>query len=242
MKFTRGKATELQQRGGHYTGHASGALDWRDIDHVLLDMDGTLLDLRFDTQFWLEQLPGRYAEENGLALDDALQRIRDRMAALSGQLAWYCIDEWSRALGMDVAALKREVAHGIRYRDTAVAFLEALAASDRNVMIVTNAHPATIEIKQLRTDIHQYVDAVISSHELGAAKEQDAFWQSLSEKHEFDRRRTLFIDDSLPVLRAARRYGIGRILAVSHPDSGEGRRDTGEFDSIRWFTEIMPVG
>lgn len=216
--------------------------DWPQIDHVLLDMDGTLLDLRFDTRFWLEQLPGRYAQANGLSLDEALQRIRRRMRALSGQLGWYCIDEWSRALGMDVAALKREFAHGICYRDTAVAFLEALAASSKSVMIATNAHPATVEIKRLRTDIHSYVDAVVSSHEFGAAKEQDAFWHALRARHAFDPGRTLFIDDSLPVLRAARRFGIAHILAVSHPDSGDGPRDTEEFDSIRWFTEIMPIG
>ncbi len=215
--------------------------DWRGIDHVLLDMDGTLLDLRFDTRFWLEDLPGRYAEINDLPLDEALARIRARMAALSGTLGWYCTDEWSRALGIDVAALKRELAHGIRYRDTAVAFLEALAASDKRVMIVTNAHPETVEIKRLRTDIHQYVDGVISSHEYGAAKEQDAFWRSLRREHDFDRRRTLFIDDNLPVLRAAQRYGIAHIRAVSHPDSGQGARDTAEFEAIRLFTEIMPI-
>lgn len=208
---------------------------------MLLDMDGTLLDLRFDTRFWLEQLPARYAEVNGLAPAEALRRIRRRMADWSGQLGWYCVDQWSRALDLDVAALKREHAHGIRYRDTAVAFLEALAASDKHVMIVTNAHPDTIEIKQLRTDIHQYVDAVISSHEYGAAKEQDAFWTSLREHHAFEPSRTLFIDDSLPVLRSAKRFGIARILAVSHPDSGQAPRDTAEFDAIARFTEIMPI-
>ncbi len=204
-------------------------------------MDGTLLDLRFDTQFWLEALPRRYAEANGLSLDEALGRIRARMAALSGTLGWYCIDEWSRALGVDVAALKRQCAHGIRYRDTAVAFLNALAAGNKHVMIVTNAHPATIEIKRVRTDIHHYVDAVVSSHDYGAAKEEDAFWSALAGRHRFDPQRALFIDDSLPVLRAAKRYGIAHILAVSHPDSGQAPRDTAEFESIRWFTEIMPI-
>ena len=36
-------------------------LDWQDIHTVLLDMDGTLLDLHFDNHFWLEHLPKRYA-------------------------------------------------------------------------------------------------------------------------------------------------------------------------------------
>ncbi|MFV8760570.1 GMP/IMP nucleotidase, partial [Yersinia enterocolitica] len=28
-------------------------LNWQEIDTVLLDMDGTLLDLEFDSHFWL---------------------------------------------------------------------------------------------------------------------------------------------------------------------------------------------
>lgn len=217
-------------------------MKWEQIDHVLLDMDGTLLDLRFDTEFWLQHLPARYAEANELPVDEALGRIRARMDALSGQLGWYCIDEWSEALGLDVAALEREYAEGIRYRDTAVAFLESLTDTDKRALVVTNAHPATVEIKLHRTGLDRYVDDIVSSHDYGAAKENQAFWRSLNDKHVFEKDRTLFIDDSLPVLRAARRFGIAHLLAVSHPDSGRDPADTGEFESIRWFTEIMPIG
>ena len=217
------------------------ALDWKQIDHVLLDMDGTLLDLRFDTEFWLQHLPGHYAEINELAFDEALRRIRERMHALRGQLAWYCIDEWSNALGVDVAALKREVADGIRYRDTAVTFLEALRGSNKRALIVTNAHPATIDIKLHKTGLDQYVDNIISSHDHGAAKEDQGFWKSLRNAHVFEPDRTLFIDDSLPVLRAAKQYGIAHLLAVSQPDSGREAAETGEFEAIQWFTEIMPI-
>lgn len=217
-------------------------LDWQRIDQVLLDMDGTLLDLRFDTELWLEHLPGRYAELNELSRDEALKRIMTRMNALSGQLGWYCIEQWSEALGLDVVALHQELADGIRYRDTAVAFLEALAASDKPALIVTNAHPQLVEIKLHTTGLDRYVDAIVSSHDHGAAKENDAFWESLRDMHIFEQDRTLFIDDSLPVLRAAKRFGIGHLLAISHPDSGRGPKDTGEFDAIQWFTEIMPIG
>lgn len=216
-------------------------LDWKVIDHVLLDMDGTLLDLRFDTEFWLQHLPDRYANVNELSFADALEHIRERMRALHGQLAWYCIDEWSRALGMDVADLKREFADDIRYRDTAVSFLEALKGTEKRALIVTNAHPATIEIKLEQTGLDAYVDTIVSSHDYGAAKEDQVFWNSLHQSHAFERDRTLFIDDSLPVLRAARQFGIAHLLAVSHPDSGRGPLDTGEFGAITWFTEIMPI-
>ncbi|MDV3444014.1 hypothetical protein R0G64_32270, partial [Pseudomonas otitidis] len=38
-----------------------------DPEHVLLDMDGTLLDLHFDNHFWLDYLPQRYAEHRGIS-------------------------------------------------------------------------------------------------------------------------------------------------------------------------------
>ena len=41
-------------------------LPWPEIHTVLLDMDGTLLDLRFDNHFWRELVPERYAERHGL--------------------------------------------------------------------------------------------------------------------------------------------------------------------------------
>jgi putative hydrolase of the HAD superfamily len=217
-------------------------LDWQEIDHVLLDMDGTLLDLRFDTELWLEHLPGRYAEARDLPVDEALQQIRERMESMSGMLGWYCIDEWSEALGLDVAGLHRELAHGIAYRDTAVEFLGALKASDKHALVVTNAHPDTVTIKLHRTGLDRYVDDVVSSHDYGAAKEHDEFWRVLYRRYAFEPGRTLFIDDNLSVLQAARRFGIGHLLAVSHPDSSRGAKDTGEFRAIRWFTEIMPIG
>ncbi len=37
--------------------HASSAVDWERVDTVLLDMDGTLLDLRFDNWFWGTLVP-----------------------------------------------------------------------------------------------------------------------------------------------------------------------------------------
>jgi putative hydrolase of the HAD superfamily len=46
---------------------AAAAIDWSRIDTVLLDMDGTLLDLRFDNWFWQELIPSRYAAAHGLS-------------------------------------------------------------------------------------------------------------------------------------------------------------------------------
>ncbi len=49
-----------------------GNVDWSQVDTVLLDMDGTLLDLHFDNRFWNEHLPRCYAQARGL--DEAAAR------------------------------------------------------------------------------------------------------------------------------------------------------------------------
>mgnify|MGYP000399803101 CR=1 FL=1 len=51
-------------------------LDWTTIDTVLLDMDGTLLDLHFDNHFWLDYVPRRYAEARGIPEADAKRELR----------------------------------------------------------------------------------------------------------------------------------------------------------------------
>lgn len=47
------------------------SIDWAQINTVLLDMDGTLLDLHFDNTFWLYTIPQHYASRNQLSLQEA---------------------------------------------------------------------------------------------------------------------------------------------------------------------------
>ena len=64
--------------------------DWNNIDTVLLDMDGTLLDLHFDNFFWLHHLPKRYSEQHGIDATVARLDLQQRMASRQGTLDWYC--------------------------------------------------------------------------------------------------------------------------------------------------------
>jgi putative hydrolase of the HAD superfamily len=53
---------------------------------------------------------------------------------------------------------------------------------------------------------------------------------------------TLFVDDSLPILRAARRYGIAYLVSVLKPDSTYPPKAAGEFQAIHDFSELLPLG
>ena len=45
--------------------------DWDVVETIVLDMDGTLLDLSFDNILWNELLPRRYGEKHGLSQREA---------------------------------------------------------------------------------------------------------------------------------------------------------------------------
>ncbi|MGE8099712.1 haloacid dehalogenase, partial [Pseudomonas fluorescens] len=56
---------------------------------------------------------------------------------------------------------------------------------------------------------------------------------------DFDPRRSLFIDDTLPILRSARDFGVAHLLAVSQPDSRKEPKDTAEFTAVRDYRELI---
>lgn len=216
-------------------------LDWSRVRSVFLDMDGTLLDLHFDNHFWLEHMPRRYAEYHGLDESVARARLTAHYERHSGTLNWYCLDFWSSELALDIVQLKEEVAHLIAVRPDVPAFLDAVRASGRRVVLVTNAHPKSLGLKMRETGIEHYFDALISSHQVGLPKEHREFWQGLQRVEPFDPAQTLFVDDSQPVLASARAYGIAQLLAVSNPDSRQPHKDTGDFQGITSFAQVMPV-
>ena len=214
--------------------------DWQHVDSVFLDMDGTLLDLHFDNHFWLEHIPLRYGEREGLSKQAALEALMPRFRAVEGTLAWYSLDYWSRELDMDVVTLKREVEHLIRVLPHAEEFLKAVRAAGKRLVLVTNAHAPVLDMKMQRTRLDAYFDSIVSSHDLGNPKETAPFWDSLQEAEPFDPKRTLFADDSLPVLRAARDYGVQHLVAMRRPDSQRPAREILDFPSIETFAELMP--
>ena len=213
--------------------------DWSAAESVFLDMDGTLLDLHFDNHFWLEHLPLRYGEREGMSKEAALESLTPRFRAVEGTLAWYSLDYWSRELDMDIATLKREVEHLIRVLPHAEDFLKSVRASGKRLVLVTNAHADVLGLKMEKTRLDGYFHNIVSSHDLGAPKETPEFWHSLQNAEPFDPQRTLFADDSLPVLRAARDYGVKHLVAMRRPDSKRPARDITEFSSIESFAELL---
>lgn len=216
-------------------------VDWGKIDWVLLDMDGTLLDLKFDNFFWQSVVPEIL--ESGAVGPNA--RIRDTQSLLqhyhdrSGSLDWYSTDYWSEQLDVPIMALKKQHQHLIRYREDAEQFLARLANMNVTTILATNAHPDNLELKHQITGLLKFIDHRVVSHELKFAKENPLFWQTMTQYIDLDPQRALFIDDSETILDTAREFGIKELRCITHPDSQADPRHNLKYPAINCFSELF---
>lgn len=212
--------------------------DLKQIDTILLDMDGTLLDLHFDNHFWLEYVPVCYSKKHDIPLEQATKKLMQRYQEVRGSLDWYCVDFWTKELELDIAQLKYEVAHKIAVHPFVHDFLQSARTHGKRVVLVTNAHSASLSIKMNKTELVEYFDRIVISHDIGVAKEDAGFWEKLQDMEPFDPVRTLLIDDNHEVLECAERYGINHLLAIHKPDSQGGEMSHERFYVLKSFEEI----
>lgn len=216
-------------------------VDWPAIDTVLLDMDGTLLDKHFDDYFWEQFIPENYALQNNLSIEQAREILMAKYQGCEGTLAWTDLDFWSSELGLDIPALKVQVDHLIQVHPYVVAFLEFCREIGKRVIMVTNAHGKTLEIKMRKTALGGHFDRIVCSQEVGMAKEELPFWARLQTMLGFDPARTLLCDDTEAVLHSAAAYGLGALVYVARPSSRTPPLASARFPSIVYFKELMPA-
>ena len=201
-------------------------IDWRSIDDVLLDMDGTLLDLHYDATFWLNNVHSIVANLTGEPEHVIQERFHRELKKHEGTLAWYCTDYWADFFGIDLIEAKQQLAHLIRFRPHAEQFLNVLNSLPLRTLIATNAHPDVIQLKLNVVPLEDMVDGIVSSHQYGVAKEHPDFWRALFDEYAINPDRALFMDDSSKVLDAADRAGVREVVDIRHPNLSEPPRST----------------
>jgi 5'-nucleotidase len=215
-------------------------IDWNSIDTVLLDMDGTLLDRHFDDYFWIEHVPKRYAEKNGMSHDAAKERLHKMFHSQENTLNWTDLDYWSDQLGLDIPVLKEEVDHLIAVHPFVIEFLLFLRQHRKGIYLVTNAHGKTLDLKMRRTRIGSYFDGIVSAHDLGLPKEDPAFWGRLQESVPYLPERTMLGEDSETNLKTAELFGIKYLIHVGRFSSQSAPVISDNFRSIHFFSELIP--
>ena len=214
-------------------------IDWSSIDNIFVDMDGTILDLAFDNFFWLEAVPKKYANQNRITLEESKAILFPNFKSKEGYLEWYSIDYWSEELQLDIYSIKWEYKNRIKYLYRAKDFLKICKDMNKNIFLVTNAHPRTLEIKNHMTSIELMVDRSISSFDYSFPKENIEFWNSLNKDTYFDPSRTIFIDDNEAMLKSAKNFGIRNLLGIRTPDSGKPANHILNFNSVDGLYEII---
>ena len=96
-----------------------------------------------------------------------------------------------------------------------------------------------INLKLEHVSIAKYIDQIISSHTLDYPKESINFWRRLFQNHPLCKQKTLFMDDSISILRTAKLFGIKNIVHINSPDSQKPPKITSEFISINTFDELQ---
>jgi len=211
---------------------------WDEIDFVLLDLDGTLLDKYFDDYFWEEYIPEQYAALKQISIDNAKQEIYAEYKAQEGKLVWTDIHYWSNRFGIDIPALKESVSDRVAVHEGVFPFLEFLKCAGKTVALLTNAHAKAVEIKLMKIPLRPYLQKIVSASEVGFPKEAIQYWEAAEKIVRFDKARALFVDDNEAVLMMAEQFGIKRLVYKSYASSRIPREDSKRFMSIRNFSEI----
>ncbi|MGL5385070.1 MAG: GMP/IMP nucleotidase [Enterobacterales bacterium] len=215
--------------------------DWHDIDTVLLDMDGTLLDLEFDSHFWLKLVPQALSEQRSIPFDVASKIINDEYLAVQHTMNWYCFDYWCERLDLDIYQMTSEVGNRARLREDTQPFLQALRDAGQRTILLTNAHPHSLAVKVEHTGLDRHLDLLLSTHTFGYPKEDQRLWQAVQQQTGFDPQRTLFVDDGEPILDAARKFGIRYCLGVQNPDSSMASKTFQRYPSMNDYRQLIPA-
>lgn len=215
-------------------------IDLTRVDTLLLDMDGTLLDLHFDDHFWLQYMPTNLPENHGFEAARMQTHFFEPMQSTRGTLDWYCVDHWSERLNLPVMQDMARHRHLIRWRPGTTDFLRLARKAGKRIIIATNAHREVWQLKADTLDLIHFVDVVVSSHDYGQPKEHAHFWQALREQYDLDLARCAFFDDSEAVLASAVKHGVGTVVGIDHPNSNRAIRDTVHSPNIRDFSDLIP--
>jgi 5'-nucleotidase len=213
--------------------------NWSQIDDVLLDMDGTLLDRHFDNFFFEEELPRRYAALHNLSFEESRDRLMAMYRSVEGELAWTDLNYWTSQVGIDVVAMHRELDHMIGFLPGAEEFLRHLQQLGKRVTIVTNAHSTGVSVKVAKTGLDRYVDRIVDAFEVGYLKMRPEYWPNCQRLLGFEPSRSLFMDDDEGCLTAAKEFGVAHLVHSAKSSSQLPPQPSAQFSSIDTFQTLL---
>ena len=188
---------------------------FKDIECLLIDMDGVILDNAYDNDFWQNQIPEVIADNKGIAFDDAKRLAIQIFNYKKNTKDWYDVDYWSNMLDIDIEAQKRSEKSFSRISlyDGVIDTLSILKNKTKMILI-TNAHRKTLNIKLEKYNLTPYFDEMVCAHELHYVKEDIQLWYMLRSKYRLDYEKTLLVEDTINNINVGLSAGISGAIYV----------------------------
>ncbi|WP_032093221.1 GMP/IMP nucleotidase [Necropsobacter rosorum] len=214
-------------------------INWSQIQTVILDLDGTLIDLYFDHHFWCDTVPQAYAAKHGLSPAQSRTLLQRHYAEMEQRLEWFSIDFWAQKLDLPLRELLRKQGALTKVRSDVHPFLQALKRMNKQLILLTDSHPFSLQVKLNHCDLAPHFDLCLSSHQFNAPKTQPLLWTNLQAAHYFDPHKTLFIDDTETVLDRAGDFGIAYTVGVENPDSSMADKTFARHFSVKDYRTLL---
>ena len=165
---------------------------------MLVDMDGVILDNTYDNNFWQNQIPGVISKNKNISFEDAKRLAVQIFNYKKNTKDWYDVDYWSNMLSVDIEAEKRSSISfdRIQLYEGVTETLNKLKDNFR-LILITNAHRKTLNIKLEKYDLNPYFEHMICAHELHYVKENIQLWYMLKSRFKLDYTKTLLIEDTI---------------------------------------------
>ena len=124
-------------------------MELKDNKYFLIDLDGVILDTKYDNFFWQKYIPKVYAKKNNISLADAVNFTHALFHYKKKTKDWYDINYWSNILDIDIAKEKEKKVNmdKISLKDGSLDILEKLKLQGKKLFLITNAHRITLNIK-----------------------------------------------------------------------------------------------
>lgn len=194
-------------------------LNWNAIDTVLFDLDGTLIDLHLDAYFWTELVPKVYAEKYQLSAYESQQQLHRLYKEIEHSMQWYDVDHWAVQLQLPIRDMLRKHAMNTQVRSGVYPLLRRLREMGKQLIILTDSHPFSMQVKMDNCELSDYFDHLVSSHQFQKPKMHSELWHILYQTYQLNPNRTLLLDDLETVLDQAKQNGLAYTIGIEKPHS-----------------------
>jgi len=182
---------------------------------ILSDLDGVILDLNYDINFWKEWLPAELALKSGEPIaamrDNLVSLMKDQEAGLN----WYDLNFWDELLDVDCLEIIKAQEERCSFLAGALEALEKISSLPNPKYILTNGDPRLFNFKSESAQFLDFFDASLCSMQMGYAKEQKEFWSLASLYLRIDLKNSIFIDDNFKVVTSAVKAGVGQVYWIN---------------------------